>query len=881
MPVHAGRRQGASMGRLRPGIVRIAIAAALGWACLPALTAAPALAQSALSGALAPKPRADGKPERLLVEAKEIIYNDDRNTVSANGNVELYYNGRTLQADRVTYDRGTGRVLAQGNARLTDSSGAVTTGERFELTDDFRTGFIDSLRVTQKTKDRSGPVTTRLSAPRAERVDGETTTFDAATYTACEPCREHPERPPLWQVKAARIIANNSEHTIYYEDATFEFLGVPIAYVPYFWTPDPTVKRQTGFLAPHYYAGKAVGAGVSLPFFWALAPDYDLTLTPTLYSRQGALGQAEFRQRLLNGSYNIRAAGIFQQDKDAFLPAPFGAGSRESRGSLESAGLFFINDRWKAGWDVALLSDKWFLQNYKIRSESLTSNYLLLESTSTIYLQGQGDRSFFDLRGYYFQGLSYADFQKQLPTVTPVLDYEKRVNGPEPLGGEVTIRANFTHLDREAAQFQSLSAINRTFPFGTTSVGLPYPYESCAVFNKSVCLLRALAGDFSRASVNVSWRRAFIDDAGQVWTPFAYFRGDAFFDSPDTTGFQNYASANYFDTRSQTVGRAMPAVGVEYRYPFFADAGRWGTHTLTPIGQLVLRPNEARIGSVPNEDAHSLVFDDTTLFDWDKFSGYDRAEGGVRANIGLQYNVATPNGWTGNALFGQSYQLAGRNSFQIGDLLNTGNQSGLDTRASDFVGRVQVNPNQNTSLIVRSRFNNNNFDVDSFEAQAVANLKPIFPLTATLTYARYAAQPLIGFAHRREGLGPGATFSVTPNWSVSGSVLFELDRYLENRDTFAANYAQNLQNGGQALANTTVYRRGDLYSLASTGLSLGYRDECTTFSINYSMTPRLAATGERSDDRTVLVRLELRTLGQTGLSQNFSNSTTADGIATR
>ena len=204
------------------------------------------------------------KQARLLVEAREIVYNDDKNTISASGDVELNYQGRTLQADRVIYDRNTGRVFAEGNARLTEANGTVTTGSRFELTDDFKTGFIDSLRVQQTVKDRGVTVKTRLLLARAERVEGETTVFEKGTYTACEPCREHPERPPLWQVKAARIIHNNEERTIYYEDATFEFLGVPIAYVPYFWSPDPTVKRQTGFLAPHYIHSSALGTGAAI-----------------------------------------------------------------------------------------------------------------------------------------------------------------------------------------------------------------------------------------------------------------------------------------------------------------------------------------------------------------------------------------------------------------------------------------------------------------------------------------------------------------------------------------------------------------------------------------------------------------------------------------
>src|SRR6478735_7147355 len=297
--------QGVGMERLKTTIASSAIAMAL----LCAVGSNAVLSQG-LNQVLAAQAKPTTGEDRLLVDAKEIIYNNDKNTIAASGDVQLNYQGRSLQADRVIYDRNTGRVYAEGHAKLTDEKGAVLNADRFELTDDFKSGFIDSLRLVQTSVDDGRAVTTRFSAPRAERAAGETTTFERGTYTACDACKDNPERPPLWRVKAARIIHNNSEQTIYYEDATVEFYGIPVAYLPYFWSPDPTVKRKTGFLAPRYSMSDSLGYGFGVPFFWALAPNYDLTVTPTYYTRQGLLAQAEWRHRLETGAYNIRAAGI-------------------------------------------------------------------------------------------------------------------------------------------------------------------------------------------------------------------------------------------------------------------------------------------------------------------------------------------------------------------------------------------------------------------------------------------------------------------------------------------------------------------------------------------------------------------------------------------
>jgi LPS-assembly protein len=843
-------RQGVGLRSSYGTVAGLAIAAAL---CVGASEAANA--QGTLNDRLAATTQQSGnQDEHLVVEAREIVYDNDKNTVSAVGDVHLYYQGRVLEADRVTYDRNTRRVYAEGNARLTETDGTVATGERFELTDDFRDGFIDSLRI--ETTDK-----TRFSAPRAERTSGESTTFEKGTYTACEACKKDPSRPPLWQVKAAKIIHNNSEQMIYYEDASIEFWGVPLLYMPYFSTPDPTVKRKTGFLAPRFVTSSSLGYGASLPFFWNLAPNYDLTITPTILSRQGVLGQVEWRHRLMNGSYNIRAAGIFQQDKKAFLPPPLGAGDKTFRGSIETTGRFDINQQWKWGWDVALTTDKWFLQNYKIKSESITSTYFK-ESTSTVYLTGRSDTGFFDLRGYYFRSLSYEDWQKQQPVVHPVLDYNKRLPGPSFLGGEVTIDANVTSLTRDAAQYASVPDALST-PLFTTS-GRGSIYYTCGTFTPADCIVRGVGGTTTRASVGLSWRRSFIDPLGQVWTPFAGLRVDAYALDINTTRYQNGEISNFLNPNENFLARAMPTVGLEYRYPLIAATNGLGTHTIEPIGQILVRPRETRIGELPNEDAQSLVFDDTNLFEWNKFSGYDRVEGGVRANVGLKYALTMDKGGYADVLFGQSYQLAGRNSYAAGDIAHVGLNSGLETKRSDYVGRIHIAPNSRLSFTGRGRFDERDFSLRRLELQANATLGPV---TTRVMYARYAAQPELGYPTRREGLLTSARLKLSDNWSLNGSILLDLDRYLQDRQNSIANPQM-------------PYAKSNPWTVA--GLSLGavYQDECTLFGITYSSSYKDAATGTKNRDQTLMFRLELRTIGEVSYQHQLENGTSlTDGVS--
>lgn len=822
---------------------------------LLAAVASAALTVAIASTAQAQAPKA--KPQdKLLVEATELVYDKNTDKVSAIGNAQLYYQGRTLEADRVTYDRKNKRVYAEGNARMTDSTGTKYYGSRFELTDDFKNGFIDSLSSEAPDKQR-------FSAARAERVNGQTATFERGTYTACEPCKDDPSKPPLWQVRAARITHKTDEQTIYYEQAALEFWGVPIAYMPVFTTPDPSVTRKSGFLAPGVVVKKSLGYGVSTPYFWAVAPNMDLLLTPTFLTRQGVLGQAEWRHRLDNGVYTVKAAGIFQQERGAFYPSPLGAGNRTFRGSIETTGKFFINERWKWGWDIAASTDKFFYSNYRVRTESL-ANTFTRESISTLYLNGQGERSWFDLRGYYFRPLTNQDWQRQQAIVHPLVDYDRRFSNPY-IGGEIGVNANFASISRSAAFFRALRSptdpISYIFSGTATDKKGSYPYalyDTCTTYVTGKCLLQGIGGMYSRASVALSWRRTFIDPLGQTWTPFASLRGDLAYvrlnetnyasDPTSLTTYGNDKQRFFLDDKSDYAVRFMPTVGLEYRYPFIARYGST-THQLEPIAQLVVRPNETKIGKLPNEDAHSLVFDDTTLFSANKFSGYDRVEGGVRANYGLQYSLTTDGGGYGNILVGQSYQLAGANSFNRYDLMNTGLASGLETKQSDYVGRITIAPVSNFSMTARGRFDEKNFAARRIEVGA--NLA-VGPMSFSTVYARLGAQPEIGQPLRREGWFNALRVQLPSNWYVSGSVLLDMDRYLSDR----ANH----------IANPTLYPKynNTPFRISSTQLGIGYKDECTDFSFSWTRsTNDLVTAGTKQTGSLFLVKLELKNLGQT------------------
>jgi len=773
---------------------------------------APLPAQEMLSFPARPKPtpkpqRPEGQQQQMLVRATEIDYDYTNERVSAVGNVQLYYGNSTLEADRVIYDQKTKRLHAEGNVTLSANDGTVTHAQIMDLSDDYRDGFVDSLHI-------DGPDDTRFAASRAERSTGNYTIFHNGTYTACEACKDDPTKPPKWQVKAMRIIHDQNEKMLYFEDAKLEVLGVPLAYLPYMSAPDPTVKRKSGVLVPTFGTSTVYGAAFAVPYYWALAPDYDATFTPMITTRQGPLLQGEFRQRLMDGSYTIRGSGIFQLDKNVFIQngTPT-AGYRDWRGSIETSGQFNLSDKWVWGWDGTLLSDKTYLQDYGLYRNAQQAS--LLKSTpdtalSQLYISGRGDRSYFDARTLYFFGFSTADDQKQIPWVRPVIDHDYVFNQPI-LGGELSFRNNLTSITRDSANFDPVTTT-------ANNNGLCLPTNADpSVKNSTNCLLRGVPGDYTRLSTEWTWKRTVIDSYGQMFTPFFKLRADvADMDIANQPGVSNYIPIGHTD-----VGRVMPTAGLEYRYPLISVEA-WGTQTIEPIGQLILRPNETQVGKLPNEDAQSLIFDDSNLFKVDKFSGWDRVEGGGRANVGIQYTAQFNRGGNVNFLFGQSYQLYGQNSFALASTSNAGIDSGLDTARSDYVARASYQPNSTFTFTSRFRMRESDFTLQRTELEATASFGR---WTTSVMYGDYAAQPEIGFLDRREGILASARFKVNPNWMLLGAARYDIINH----------------------------------EISQTQLGVGYIDDCLILALNYITD--YAYSGSLSVNHSFMMQVSLRTLG--------------------
>lgn len=755
---------------------------------LPKTAYADVLRDNSLTGMIsgAPQPAADTK---MIVEADTVAYDVDAEKVTATGSVVIYYIDHVVVADEVVVDRKTQKVTAIGHVEITDPTGNVVRGDKIDLDNNLANGIAESVEIV--TAERIA-----FSAKKATRTGGDNTVFEDGTYLPCVDCNGVKGKKPIWQIRANRIIHKQKEQTVVFENATFEFLGVPLAWVPVLSRPDPSVKQKTGLLMPDVKYNSKLGYVAKTPYYIALDPSYDLTITPTVSSRQGVMTSLEWRQRLEKGQYTLTLSGIHQNDPEAYSGT---SGDELWRGSVESTGSFTINKNWSWGWNLAVASDTTFMYNYDLAAGNTDV------AVNQIYLTGVRDRNRFDMFGYGFfvqqedatsSSLEqYRGLQGKQPYVHPVID--NKIYAQEPVyGGEASLTTNFTALTRL-----------KNDKYEITSGG--------------ASRLRAAAGNFDRLSIDAQWRRRMIDQSGGVFTPFLYFRGDAIFSDPSD-------DSALPQTSSGLIGRAMPAAGLEYSYPV-AITSSFGSQIIEPIAQLIVRPNETETTYVPNEDAQSLVFDATSLFDYDKFSGYDRVEGGTRANVGLRYSGTFQHGIGISGTFGQSYQLAGVNSFALSTAYDTGAYSGLESDVSDYVAGLSLSTKTGFLASTGVRLDNESFDVNRFDAQVLGISGP---LTAALTYAFIRSQPDLGITDDRSELQASASLRLSENWRAFGSSRYDLVNDEFVRHAF-----------------------GIAYDAEEFSISFSYSNDLTT-------TP---------GDQTFYLRAGFRTIGDFGSSFGLNN----------
>ncbi len=674
------------------------------WVSLVALLVAAPISQAIVNKEfIKPITKKPAAGTRVNVEADRIAFDAKSKIATATGTVRLTYGPYVLVATKIVYNEATDDFKANGSVELREPNGNILQAETAELHNKFKEGFAKHVRALL-----TNDVT--ITADYVRRQENGITVYEHASYTACKDCTAN-GGAPLWEITTTKTVHDEKAKNLYHTNPTLRFGGVPVAWLPYAEMPDPTVTRRSGFLLPTFHSGDTYGIGVTTPYFLELGRSADVTFNPRWTTLQGPVADVDFRQRLKSGSYNIHGYGVYQFNE----VAP--PGDESLRGAVKTVGGFRLNDTWDWGWDGTLTSDKTFLSDYDYDGESLL--------TSKLYLTGMEDRNYFSAQALHFRTLSLIEDQSTIPTALPYINSEYTLEQAV-LGGELSFDFSAYSLSRDDPET----------PFTTINHGT----------------------DQTRAVSNVNWQKQMTTGVGQVITPFARLRSDLYITSnvPDPTAVGGFRE-------SETTGRVLPSVGVDVRWPFIASYN-FGQSIITPVFQAIAATDETDEEKIGNEDAISVNFDNSSLFLQDRFTGQDRYEGGTRTNVGLLYSFLGENGGFARVSLGESFHIAGENSFGLG--------SGLEGTQSDLVGAIVFQPWDNLGFSYQARVEEDLSDINVQEAFANFSLSRF---SGSLGYVFLDSEPSAGRVDDIEQIESDASFRFTEAWSLFGGIKYDLE----------------------------------------------------------------------------------------------------------
>jgi LPS-assembly protein len=550
------------------------------------------------------------------IEAVTLTIDSDTGLVIAEGDVVVAQGGYTATGERLIYNRNTGDVRFEGPASIRDPSGNLLEGEDLEVTGDLRLAFINSLTIT--TYDGA-----QITADSADYDEAVRTILNNATYTPCGDCIDDKGRRIGWSIRAARFIQNNDDNSIELEQPTLAILGIPVAWLPYLWLPDAGTAFER-IEMPSYGYAEELGSYIRVPYTAYSSRYTDVILTPMLMSRQGFLMEAEWVQRFDTGSFNIKASGVYQFDPGAFT---WGPAQERWRGALQTTGSFRPIEDWLVGWSYTNFTDAAYLGDYKLSTADASINQ--------VYATHLSQDTYFDIRLQQFNELGDIAFATQ----------ERQ--------GRAIPNVRFDNVTRLADGWGQLELTGRLLG---VQRGLDHTATTPAPFSETHVL--GFEGEKLHAMAQAGWQNQWIAPMGVEVTPYVGVRLDA--------ASYSGGSAHALAPGSTSFLSATPIAAMDVRWPWAGTDGST-VHLVEPIAQIAYRGTSQSMPGITNDDAQSFVFDDTNLFSYNRFSGADRQETGLRANLGGRYLVDFANGSYLELIGGQSFHLAGVNAFTIAD----------------------------------------------------------------------------------------------------------------------------------------------------------------------------------------------------------------------
>ncbi|MGV6848111.1 MAG: LPS-assembly protein LptD [Marinibacterium sp.] len=440
-------------------MMRLGVLALIACLALPGAGGAQDLRDSAAARPPAPLPTS-------LVADQVYISADGR--LVAEGHVDVAQGQTRLTASRIVYDQEAGTLSIDGPIRIDDGRGVTILASSADMDDTLQSGLLTSARLVFNDQ-------VQLAAARLSRSGGRYSQLLKTAVTSCHVCEDG--KPPLWQIRARKVIHDQKEKQLYFEDAQLRVLTVPVLYLPRLRLPDPTLKRARGFLIPEVQTTSQLGTGLKVPYFIPLGAHADLTLAPYWSPKTRTL-DFRYRQAFWNGAFEFEGA----LSRDDLIRG-------DMRGYLFGVGAFDFRNDYKLKFDIAAASDDAYLRDYGISDADRLSREISLTRTDR-------DR-FFGAAIVNYTSLRANENDDFLPTIIGDIRHDQRFF-PARLGGEIR----------------------------TSVIGHGHARSSSA---------DGIGRDIARASAEAEWQRTWILGNGLRADFRAGLAGDLFLVRQDST----------------------------------------------------------------------------------------------------------------------------------------------------------------------------------------------------------------------------------------------------------------------------------------------------------------------------------------------------------
>ncbi|MDR3511337.1 MAG: LPS assembly protein LptD [Caulobacteraceae bacterium] len=668
-----------------------------------------------------PPPAPDGLGQNGFYLEADTLTRDDRNNVwMAAGQVEARYQGRVVRADTLTYNVVAGTVTADGHAQIINTDGTVLSGDHVLMDDKMRAGFVKGFSAHE-------PFNITFAADVAVRRSETVNELNRAVFTPCDICApdgSHIE--PTWSISASKVVQDRERRLVTYRDAVLRVKGIPIFYAPVFWHPDPSSPRASGLLVPTFSYSNKLGMTYQQPYLQVISPSEELVIDPQFDTKVNPILNLEWTKRFYSGIINARVGVTYGRDFDSngnqFGPQTF-------RSYILANGAFDLTKAWSWGFNAERTSDPLLFDKYNIANVYEQHGPFAADNerlVSDIYVTRQDTNSYLSISAVSFQGLrqvsaGVTEDNRAFPLVAPLI--EGRYDVPFSVaGGSLRILGSAVVLTRDQ-QLQTAT--------GPTD-------------------------NSRRATGEIDWLRTFTLSNGIRLNPFVNLRGDVY-------NIDNLSASN---AGNHTVSRGQATAGLNLTWPFIRQQGSQSV-VLEPIAQFLVSPSVKANANIPNEDSLVFTYDETDLFDPNKFPGYDVFDGGARMNLGGRATFDWGGGRNLVVVAGRTLRADTTNIYPAA--------TGLNRTASDWVVAADTTPIDGLTLFSRALLGDQ-YGIDRLEVGAD------FAYQRFRGYIRYdidntiPAQTVNGIVYggKINDLEYGGEVFVTKHWGVSLAGIHDL-----------------------------------------------------------------------------------------------------------